>query len=111
MNIIRVILVILFVVSCIYVYLSATNSIVTQKDQVSASIVYNDDRNEVVIEDTYDIGQHKQEKREKRKKISSYEQNTNNSYEQNKVINKSVIGPALKPYTPEIFGDLSYSLV
>lgn len=109
MNIIRVILVILFVVSCIYIYLSATNSIVTQKDH--ASIVYNDDRNEVVIDDTYDIGQHKQEKREKRKKISSYEQNTNNSYDQNTTISKSDIGPALKPYTPEIFSDLSYSLV
>ena len=109
MNIIRVVLFILFAVSCIYVYLSATNSIITQKDNYS--IVYNDDRNEVVIDDTYNFIQNKQEKREKRKKISSYEQKTNNSYKQNTNLVKSKSGSELKPYTPEIFGALSYSLV
>lgn len=106
MNIIRVFLIILFAIGCVYVYLSATNSILIQKDH--SSIVYDDNRNEVVIDD---FKQNKQEKREKRKKISSYEQKTNNSYEQPKNQAKSNIDSELKPYNPEIFNDLAYSLV
>ena len=115
MDSLRLFIAILFFVALFVMYISSTNTFHLNSE--SSLVDANTEKEFVVHTNKNTIEMDTlEENQENRQKISSYEQKTNHSYEQNDKKDEQVEKPnkeegKLQPYHPEIFDSLQGSLL
>lgn len=117
MNKLSLFLIILFVISILFLYISSTNTYTGNGESSIISDENSTDINNLVLQNN--ISEHSNvDKNEKRQTISSYEQKTNHSYENNdknelnhinQDENQTSILDTLQPYSPDIFDNMNGS--